>query len=47
MGYSRKNPNRGFENIEFPGVSKKYHVELPGQGLIKNEVEFSRVTKKI
>ena len=32
------------EDMEFPGVSKKYHVEFPG--LIKNEVEFPGVTKK-
>ena len=25
MGYSRKNPN-----MEFPGVLKKEHVEIPG-----------------
>ena len=30
--------------MEFPGVSKKYHVEF--LGLIKNEVEFPGVTKK-
>ena len=23
MGYSRKNPNRGVEDMEFPGISKK------------------------
>ena len=50
MGYSRKNPNRvgggggGVEDMEFPGVSKKNHLEFPG--LIKNKMEFSRVTKK-
>ena len=33
MGYSGKNPNRGggeVEDIEFPGVLKKSHVEFPG-----------------
>ena len=30
--------------MEFPGLSKKKHVEF--SGLIKNEVEFPRVTKK-
>ena len=29
MGYSRKNPKRGFENMEYPGVSKKYY-EISG-----------------
>ena len=35
MNYSRKNPNRwqtdrGFEDMEFPGVLNKYQVEIPG-----------------
>ena len=36
LGCSRKKPNRGgeygyeYEDMEFPGVSKKYHVEFPG-----------------
>ena len=30
--------------MEFQGVSKKEHVQFPG--LIKNKVEFPRVTKK-
>ena len=32
------------EGIEFPGVSKKYHVEFPVE--VKNEVKFPMVTKK-
>ena len=32
FGYSKKNPNRerGVEDMEFPGVLKKEHVEIPG-----------------
>ena len=30
MGYSRKNPNKEAEDMEFPGVLKKDHVEIPG-----------------
>ena len=30
MGYSRKKPNMGVQDMEFLGVSKKYHVEFPG-----------------
>ena len=30
LGYSRKTPNRKVENMEFPGISKKGHVEFPG-----------------
>ena len=30
MGYSRKNPNRGVEDMEFLGVLKKKHEEIPG-----------------
>ena len=32
MSYFRKNPDRGegFEDMEFPGVLKKEHVEIPG-----------------
>ena len=30
MGYSWKNPNRGVEGMEFQGVLKKKHVEIPG-----------------
>ena len=30
MGYSRKNPNRGVEDMKFPGVLKKEHEEIPG-----------------
>ena len=33
MGYSRKKPKQGGEgvdDIEFPGVLKKEHVEIPG-----------------
>ena len=44
MGYSRKNPHQpqepGVEDMEFPGVLKKEHVEI--QGSIKKEVEFPR-----
>ena len=30
MGYSTKNLNRGVEDMEFPGVLKKGHYEIPG-----------------
>ena len=30
MTYSRKKTNRGVEDMEFPGVLKKEHVEIPG-----------------
>ena len=34
MGYSRKNPNKGggggVEDMEFPWVLKKEHLEIPG-----------------
>ena len=30
MGYSTKNLNRGVEDMEFPGVLKKEHLEIPG-----------------
>ena len=30
MGYSTKNINRGVEDMEFPGVLKKGHYEIPG-----------------
>ena len=32
--------------MEFPGVLKKKHVEIPFQGLIKKEVEILGVFKK-
>ena len=38
MGYSRKNPNMGVEDMEFPGVLEKRTWKV--QGSIKNEVEF-------
>ena len=32
MGYSTKKPNKegGVEDMEFPGVLKKYEVDFPG-----------------
>ena len=30
MGYSKKNPNRGSEDMEFSGVSKKQPGEFSG-----------------
>ena len=30
LSYSKKNPNREVEDMEFPRVSKKWHVEFPG-----------------
>ena len=30
LGYSRKTPNRVVEDMEFPGVPKKLHVEFLG-----------------
>ena len=30
LGYSRKNPNRGVEDMEFSGILKKEHAEIPG-----------------
>ena len=44
LGNSTKNPNRVVEDMEFLGVSKKCMWNF--QGLIKNELEFPRVTKK-
>ena len=29
MAYSREKLNRGVEDMEFPGVLKKEHVEIP------------------
>ena len=52
LGYSRKKQTgrrkgrweEAGEDMEFPETSQKKHVELPG--LIKNEMEFLRVTTK-
>ena len=30
MGYSGKTPNRGVDDVEFPGVTTKLHVEFLG-----------------
>ena len=48
LGYSRKkksNSGRGVDDMEFPGVASKEKT-WNFQGLIKNEMEFSKVTKK-
>ena len=45
MGYSRKK-NKGVEDMEFPGVLKKYNSKWNFQGLIKNNVKFLRVAIK-
>ena len=34
MGYYRKNPNRGVEDMKFPGVLKK-NVEIAAAGVNK------------
>ena len=36
-------PGSGFEDMEFPGVLKKYHVEI--QGSTEKEVYFPEVFK--
>ena len=41
LGHSRKKQTEGVEELEFPRVLKKEHVEIP-QGSIKKEVEFPR-----
>ena len=39
LGYSRKkNKQGGAENVEFPGVLKKYHVDFPGVNNKKNGI---------
>ena len=38
MSYSRKKPNSRFEDMEFPGVSKKWHVEFPGMNQRRNGI---------
>ena len=30
MGLFQKNPNRGVEDMEVPGVLNKYNLEIPG-----------------
>ena len=42
LGYSRKKQTEGVEELEFPRVLKKEHVDIP-QGSIKKEVEFPAV----
>ena len=37
-------PNRGVEDMEFPGVSNCKEITWNFQGLMKYEVEFSGVT---
>ena len=44
LGYSRKKPNKGVENVEFPGVLKKYHVDFPGVN--NKKMEFPGVIEK-
>ena len=34
------------EDMELPGLSKKWHVQFPGVNKTKNEVEFPQVIKK-
>ena len=48
LGYSRKNPNRrrGREDMEFPGVLKKKHVEISGVNL-KGSGIYKGVQEKI
>ena len=47
MGYSRKNPNSGVEDMNFQGyiLLKKDHVEIPG-GQLKKKWNFKRWSRK-
>ena len=49
LGFSRKKPNWGIENMEFPGLLKKAHREesmQKFQGSIKKEVKCPGMIKK-
>ena len=45
MSYSRKNTNRGIEDMEFSGILKKEHVEIPG-GQLKKKWDFPGYSRK-
>ena len=45
MSYSRKNTNRGIEDMEFSGILKKEHVKIPG-GQLKKKRNFPGCSRK-